>query len=94
MHKKVIDCLCTEAEHCLHLRYFDDESKPCEHLLYIEVYLQRQRWYKRLWRGLKYIFGYKSRYGDFTEIVYDMEKGEELKIFLDEYLKAAPKSSK
>lgn len=91
MYKKIIDCYCSSAEHCLHLMYFDDEKNSCNHLLYIEVYLQKQKWYKRIWRGIKYIFGYKSRYGDFTEILYDVEKVEELKKFLNDYIEAAPK---
>ena len=91
LHQKCFDCMCTSAEHCLHIRYFDDEKEVDDHQLYIVVYLQKTKWYKRIWRGLKYIFGYRSRYGDFTEIIYDVEKVKELKKFFNDYLKVSPK---
>ena len=94
LRKKYIDCTCEDISHTLRYKFFDDETEECLHLLYIDVYLDRTKWYKRIWRGLKYIFGHRSIYGDFTEIIYDMEKVKELKTFLDAYIKACPKSSK
>ena len=91
LHKKYIDCTCDDIGHTLRFKFFDDEKELCLHLLYIDVYLDKTKWYKRIWRGIKYIFGHRSKYGDFTEIIYDVEKVEELKKFLDGYTKATPK---
>lgn len=90
--KKWIECTCTSPEHVLLLRFFTDEKEKYDHSLYVDVYLQMPKWYKRIWRAIKYIFGYRSRYGDFTEIVYDIERVKELKAFLDAYCEAAPKA--
>ena len=91
LRKKHIDCTCSSIEHNLRFLYFDDNKDCRDHDLYIDVYLESPSGYKRIWRALKYVFGYKSRYGDFTEIIYDVEKVKELKVFLDEYLEAVPK---
>lgn len=94
LKKKYIDCNCSSIEHTLRFMYFDDNRDTRDHELYIDVYLDKTKWYKRVWRGIKYIFGWRSRYGDFTEIIYGMDEVKELKAFLEEYIKAAPKSSK
>jgi len=89
--KKYIECMCGTNEHTIRYSFFDDNEDLSDHIFYIDVYLESTKWYKRIWRGIKYIFGYKSRYADFTEVIYNTDKVKELKTFLDEYLKATPK---
>lgn len=91
LRKQWIDCNCSAVEHTLRFLYFDDDTDIRDHDLYIDVYLVKNKWYKRIWLGIKYIFGYQSKYGNFTEIIYDAEKVKELKAFLGEYLEDAPK---
>ena len=48
----------------------DDEDK----LLYTEVHLVTyHNFFKRLWYGLKYAFGHKSRFGAWDEFLFDKE---------------------
>lgn len=54
------DCICSSPEHTLR---FVLNKQPSEPELYVEVYLHERSFLSRLWYGLKYIFGYKSRYG-------------------------------
>lgn len=56
-----IECECNSDEHVL--RYtFDLEDK----IIYTSVFLRHWRpWYQRVWIAIKYIFGYKCKYGHF-----------------------------
>ena len=56
--REYIECNCTCSEHVIRLT-----SRPEEKELYIDVQLQPNKFLKRLWLGLKYIFGAKSPYG-------------------------------
>jgi len=59
------ECQCYSPEHMLKFTFIPDERCP-EDALYTSVYLRQHRsWYKRLWIAVKYIFGYKTSYGDF-----------------------------
>jgi len=54
------DCSCASDEHTIVFRYFEDDYKE----FYLSVYLnQYRRFYKRIWIAIKYIFGYKCKYG-------------------------------
>ena len=64
MEDKIIICDCSSAEHQMVLR-FDEEDK----MVYVEIHLVPLAWYKRLWHGIKYIFGYKCCYGNFEELI-------------------------
>lgn len=57
-------CECGTSEHQFHISY---NSKDGD--FYLTAHLESTRFWKRLWRGIKYIFGYKSRYGEFGEIL-------------------------
>lgn len=61
------DCSCMSLEHTLRF-VFDTE----DHFLYAEVYLNRSHgFFGRVWRAIKYVFGYKSKYGEFGEWILD-----------------------
>ena len=67
MEDKIIICECGSAEHQLVLRFDDD--KDLGRIVYVETHLVPLVWYKRLWLGIKYIFGYKCCYGNFEEVI-------------------------
>lgn len=67
MKDKILICDCGSAEHQMVLHYDDD--KDVGRQVFVEIHLAPLVWYKRLWAGLKYIFGYKCRYGHFEEII-------------------------
>jgi len=53
------ECKCDSIEHTMRF-VIDKEDKE----MYIDVHLnQYRRWYETLWVGIKYIFGYKCKYG-------------------------------
>lgn len=67
MEDKILICDCSSAEHQMVLRFDDD--KDLGRQVFVEVHLVPLVWYKRLWMGIKYIFGYKCCYGNFEEMI-------------------------
>lgn len=59
---KYLECRCTTPEHTL--RFARDEDHT-----YITFFLDNGPWYRRVVTGIRYILGYKCRYGHFDEVV-------------------------
>lgn len=70
------ECICNSDEHRLVFNLFDwnvdNNGKIVEKYitednveLYLSVFLSNDGFWNRLWKGIKYIFGYKSKYGHF-----------------------------
>lgn len=79
MTEKIISCSCHSPEHTL-TYHINPEDKE----VYTSVYLHQYRpLYKRIWIAIKYIFGYKSRYGHWDCFSADRSKILELKAFFD-----------
>ena len=67
-------CDCHSLEHQYSFWYDDEDN-----ILYVEPFLTTDtNFFKRLWYGLKYAFGYKSQYGSFDEFVVKKEDAEKL----------------
>ena len=71
MEEKLLVCECHNVEHQA-IIYYDRE----DNLAYIEYHLCKLPFLKRLKSGIKYIFGYTSKYGDFDEMVIGSDYGE------------------
>jgi hypothetical protein len=76
MTEELLLCQCGDPSHQLIIFYDDEQEVPT---VYVTVHLSPNRnFFKRLWRGIKYIFSNKrSIYGDFDEIILrpsDVEK--------------------
>ena len=84
MERQVIDCACSSDEHIiLFSKNEDEDGYKC---VYLSYHLQNDYWYKRIWKGIKYIFGFKSKYGDFGEVIIDkdnIDKFKEIVKFID-----------
>jgi hypothetical protein len=66
-----------------------DKDMPLE--VFFSVHLKdSSKWYERFWTGIKYIFGYNSKFGHWDEVLLNQEKMNEIKTFFD----AAEKSKK
>lgn len=70
----VLICACSSSEHSLIFQYDEDE-----HEAYVSIHLSNYRnFWERLIHGIKYIFGYKCKYGDFDEIILGKQHAEKL----------------
>lgn len=74
MEKISFECHCHSPEHLL--RFYLEEEGNREKYLYASVFLNEDRFFKRLWQGLKYIFGYKCKYGHFDEFILNPEDAD------------------
>jgi hypothetical protein len=79
--KLTIYCDCESPEH-----QFTFVKDPEDKEVWLQVHLiNHDGFFKRLWRGLKYAFGYKSKYGDWDNTIITPE--DQLKII--EFLKSS-----
>jgi len=64
--QELLTCKCGDVSHQLTIGYNLDEHEE----VYLSIHLVREyNIFKRLWIALKYVFGKRSIYGDFDEIV-------------------------
>lgn len=87
MDEKLIVCACFNVEHQMIIEYDEEDN-----LAYVEYHLAKLPFWKRLWHGIKYIFGYRSKYGDFDEMIITDKYGEYLKELGEKLLNNAPKT--
>lgn len=87
MKTEYFTCDCYSPEHTLRfVMHPNEEGWPAE--LYTEVYLNQYRsFFKRAWVALKYLFNYKSSYGDFDCWLMQPEDAVRLKELLEGYIK-------
>lgn len=78
-------CQCNNTEHQLIFSYFpDDEDKD----VYVSVHLTPEyNIWKRIKMAVKYIFGYKCRYGHFDEFIFNKQDADKLQSVVN-YLKS------
>ena len=76
MKDEILICDCSSVEHQMVLRFDDD--KDLGRMVYVEIHLVPFAWYKRLWLGLKYIFGYKCSYGNFEEMILSSKHAKQI----------------
>lgn len=82
MDKELLLCQCGDPSHQLIMFYDDDTENPA---VYVSIHLVPEtNFFKRLWRGLKYIFSNKrSIYGDFDEIILRPDDADKLQKAVD-----------
>ena len=70
----ILICDCSSAEHQIIIRYEEEDN-----LFYAHIHLSKLSFFKRLISGIKYIFGYSCRYGNFEEFIFKHEHAEDLR---------------
>lgn len=84
MEQEFFICRCNSPEHQLIFTYFSDEVNGD---VYVSVHLKPDSFWKRIRNAIKYVFGYRSKYGDFDEFIFKKEDANKLQSVVD-YLKA------
>jgi len=81
MERQIMICECNSLEHQVTFWYDEEDD-----LLYNEIHLTTYRnFFKRLWCGLKYTFGYRSRYGAWDSTMFKPEDLVKLRKHLEEH---------
>lgn len=82
--KEILTCECGSSEHTVIFHWWEDDKTQNKEV-FCSVYLLKLPFFKRLVNGLKYIFGYRSKYGDFDEFILsskDAYKVQKIATFL------------
>jgi hypothetical protein len=82
--KELLICSCGSLEHQI---FFWQELEEKYPPIYAEVYLCERNFFRRLVYGIKYIFGYKCRYGAWEEFLFDDKNIDQLKNYLNSHFK-------
>lgn len=77
MHNLFV-CACYNVEHQIIFTYNPEWDE-----IYVSVYLRPDNFFKRIKNAVKYIFGHRSRYGDFDEFIFNNNDIERLKTVLN-----------
>lgn len=79
-----LECACCSNEHLVKLIY-DDGTHDIPFLA-MYVQLIQEPWYKRIWKGIKYIFGHQCVYGHWDEFIFDEKTALKFKFLLTRYI--------
>ena len=66
MMKKIVICQCGNPEHQIIINTDENESV-------LQIHLNNLNLFKRIVLAIKYIFGYKSKYGEFESVIITKE---------------------
>lgn len=84
-------CQCSSIEHQVIFQYFEDEKDADDKEVYVSIHLAPERnIFKRIWYAIRYIFGYRCRYGHFEEFIFNKNDAERLQKVVD-FLKSEAK---
>ena len=70
---EIFICDCHSREHQIIFQYDLDDN-----LVYCNIHLCNHTFWVRVVQGIKHIFGYKCRYGNFDEFVWRIEDADKL----------------
>lgn len=80
--KEILICECHNTEHQLLFLYSEEDGYP---MCYLHTHLIKRPIWQRIKYGIKYIFGYQSKFGAFDEFIInpiDSYKLQELLVYL------------
>ena len=83
MQQETLICQCSSMQHQFSFMWWED--KDLEGEVYMSVHLSPLSFWKRFKNGIKYIFGHRSIYGDFDDVILrkeDVHKIERVVEFL------------
>lgn len=75
---EIIICSCSSTEHQMVFLRSDNDMVEDENMVYVHIHLVKKRFWYRLKYGLKYIFGYKCRYGAWDELILERKHAGKL----------------
>ena len=76
---EIFVCECNSFEHQVKFMYGTEDRE-----LFIYVHLTGDTFWSRLKRGIKYIFGHSSRFGEWDEFIFKEKDQEDLRKFLNQ----------
>lgn len=85
MNYEYVECHCTTIEHTMRFTLDNDETFP---MICVDIQLNKQHgFFGRLWLAVKYIFGYKCKYGHWDDFILAGNEALKLRDLCDRHLK-------
>ena len=85
-HIHHVICECSDHSHTVRFMRFEPQD-DWDNEIYISSYLSTEpNIFKRIWYGIRYIFGYRSQYGEFGETIMNTDQATKLRDYLNEFL--------
>jgi hypothetical protein len=84
-----VECECHSVEHVVRYTFYPDDAlyDPADRLVYVTMFLNQYRsFWKRIWVAIKYVFGYKCKYGHFDCTMVNVDEATNLRNFLNEFV--------
>ena len=75
MEREYFICSCENTEHQIVFSWFEDDDVAN---VYATIHLRKKSFWERLKYGIKYIFGYQSKYGAFDEFIFSPSDARKL----------------
>ena len=89
LEKVYVECSCDSDEHTLRYTFsiYDNKDQVSEDpVIYTSVYLNDwDPWYKRVWKAVKYVFGYRCKYGHWDTTSMNPMDAMKLRKLLEEF---------
>ena len=78
-------CSCCSYEHQVHFNYWEEtgDDGTVGREMFMQIHLADRPFWQRLKHGLAYIFGHKSRFGEFDEIILSGKHAEAFREIAD-----------
>ena len=76
MNRQLYLCSCYSPDHQMIFTPGDPDE---ERIIYVHVHLVKKPFWQRLKYGIRYIFGYRCRYGAFDEMILGPEHSKQLR---------------
>jgi hypothetical protein len=73
METEILLCDCCSTEHQILFHHFKDDDDGLD-----EVYVSVHLYNRSFWSRLKYLFGYKSKFGAWDEVIIPRNKFKEM----------------
>lgn len=74
-------CSCFSHEHQYIFTYDQEDN-----MIYVHPHLIYRGFWRRLWVAIRYVFGYKCRFGAWDEFILDVDDVSRLKMLLDKVI--------
>jgi len=102
INTEFFNCECHCSEHVLRFIFFEDaitypdgsHEEWHDYGIYADVFLEDVSFFKRLWRGIRYIFGHKCKYGHFGCWCMNVNETNKLRALLDRFEECAKENEK
>lgn len=93
IEQQLFVCDCGDVSHQFIVSWYPDDE-DWRDMLYFQVHLnQTNGFWKRLWIAVQYLFGHRSNFGSFDEILLNKHSAKQLQEALNRFIAANEKKS-